>query len=67
MVVKVGLDVTMVVVSRVVYHMGMLICLVNLVAELEMTLQGILLLVVVSLVSLYYISKGEVLHMLSCF
>lgn len=48
MVVKVGMDVLMVVVLRVVYHMAMQTCLVNLVAELETTLQGILLLVVVS-------------------
>jgi acetolactate synthase regulatory subunit len=48
MVVKEGLDVTMVVVLRVVSHMGMQICLVNLVVEVEMKARLSQLQVVVS-------------------
>lgn len=48
MVVKVGLDVTITIVLRVACHMGMPICLVNLVVEVEMTVQLVILLVVVS-------------------
>lgn len=52
MAVKVGLHVIMVVVLRVEFHMGMQSCLVNLVVEVDMTLQLVQLLVVVLLVSL---------------
>lgn len=48
MVAKVGLDVMMAVVLRVVYHMGMQVCLVNWVVEVEMEVQRVLLLAVVS-------------------
>lgn len=47
MVAKVGLDVTMTIVLRVVYHMGMQVYLVNLAVEVEMEVQQVLLLVVV--------------------
>lgn len=48
MVAKVGLDVAMAVVLRVVYHTGMQVYLVNLAVEVETEVQRVLLLAVVS-------------------